>query len=261
MIVGILVLALPIGVIGTNFTKLYTEKLLMEWKMASGVLDGNLDEDGMRALFNQFDHDKGGTIDQEEFIAAFRSAGMEESNEFFESLFEKADDDATGEVTVEEFIMMCKKMQLSQRGMALPVKSQTAPESGADNGTKVTEKVAPANAAVASAKTPAKAAEAPAKAAPARAAVASAKTPVAVASTHADDTTTIDDVVKISASSTPPPHVTQATNLPTTIRKSSLPTNLKEQMKAMRDRMAQMQQELDVAMTAVANSSDQPRVK
>lgn len=124
MITGVLVLALPIGVVGSNFSQLYTERLQLDWKSASGVLDVDaLDEAGMRDLFHHFDASGDGTISKKEFISAFKGAGVEGSDEFFASLFDKADDDGGGEICEDEFVSMCKAMQQARRGMSVAAAS------------------------------------------------------------------------------------------------------------------------------------------
>lgn len=120
MIMGVLVLALPIAVVGSNFTQLYTEQMQLDWKNASNVMDvDSLDEKQMIELFHSFDDNKSGSISQEEFKLAFRSAGVDGSDAFYEAIFNKADDDGTGEISEEEFIIMCKKMQVARRGMSV----------------------------------------------------------------------------------------------------------------------------------------------
>lgn len=77
----------------------------------------SLTEADMATLFREFDDNNSGTITRHEFKAAFRGAGVEGSDEFYDSLFEKADEDATGEVNFSEFVEMCHKMQLARRGL------------------------------------------------------------------------------------------------------------------------------------------------
>lgn len=137
MMVTFLLLALPVGVIGSNFTHLYSEKLDLDWKTASSVIDvDSLDAEGIINLFKEFDTENTGYIKKKNFRAAFRKAGIEGSNDFFDGLFFKADVDESGKITMNEFVGMCNKMKLARRGVTARQKKSQVYKSKSGQSTK-----------------------------------------------------------------------------------------------------------------------------
>ena len=119
MILGIVMLALPIGLLGTRFVNLYDQRLQLDWRKAAKVLDiDGLDEEGMVALFNQFDESGDGLISRKEFLKVFEKAGLDNLEEMLRALFDKVDGDSSGGISLPEFIEMCKQVQLAKHGLS-----------------------------------------------------------------------------------------------------------------------------------------------
>jgi calmodulin len=64
----------------------------------------------IRAVFNEFDKDGGGTIDAEELHAAMNSAGADLSEQDLASMMKEADADGDGNVDFDEFFNMIKSI-------------------------------------------------------------------------------------------------------------------------------------------------------
>ena len=73
MMIALLVIALPVGVVGANFNKLYEDHLKSEWN----ALDiTKMEVADMEALFREIDNDGSGYIDEKEFTRKLREKGM-----------------------------------------------------------------------------------------------------------------------------------------------------------------------------------------
>ena len=59
-----------------------------------------------KEAFDEFDQDKGGTIDSSELVAVFRSLGIEPSDQELRDIMLAADKDGTGSINFTEFIVL-----------------------------------------------------------------------------------------------------------------------------------------------------------
>lgn len=123
MISGVLVLALPIGVIGANFAQLYAD-----WQRQNALTGIGkifqieaLDTKSMVKLFDFFDTRKEGFLTQKVFVAGLKKMGIERFGENFDSeyaaLFEEFDQDCDDQMDFEEFVIMCSKLQRKLRDL------------------------------------------------------------------------------------------------------------------------------------------------
>lgn len=119
MVIGVLALALPIAVIGSNFSSLYAE--LIRENAMKGVENifnfHSLRDDTITNMFNSFDVHKKGYLTKTDFVSGFRKAGKERFGENFEdvyeAMYEEFDKDDSDSMDLTEFKAMCKKLQNS----------------------------------------------------------------------------------------------------------------------------------------------------
>lgn len=119
MITGILALALPIAVIGSNFSTLYAEMTRQNAiKGVESIFDfQSLDEKTMTSMFESFDVQKKGFLTKKDFVGGFKKAGIERFGENFEdeyaAMYEEFDKDDSDSMDLTEFKTMCRKLQKS----------------------------------------------------------------------------------------------------------------------------------------------------
>ena len=111
MLSGIVVLALPIGIIGGNFAELYDEYKYNK-KMAGKLHLETMDIQTMTDLFNLIDADGSDSVDIFELRAAFENHGLTMDGSKMLHFFGLADRAGGGKLSLSEFIHMCKLMQV-----------------------------------------------------------------------------------------------------------------------------------------------------
>lgn len=123
MIIGIFVLALPIGVVGSNFSTLYTELLhLNAIKAVERIFKFDcLDSQSVADLFESLDSLKKGFLTKSEFIDGLRKTGVERFGENFHdeyaALYDEFDHDGDEHLDFNEFLIMCTKLQKTIAGL------------------------------------------------------------------------------------------------------------------------------------------------
>ena len=109
---GIVVLALPIGIIGGNFAEVY-EAYKFQKKMGEKMHLDRLDVEAMTVLFNHIDADGSNSVDIFELKSAFENHGMKIDGPKMLHYFSKADKTGGGKLSLSEFIHMCKLIQVT----------------------------------------------------------------------------------------------------------------------------------------------------
>ena len=110
---GIVVLALPIGIIGGNFAELYDDFKFAQ-KMGARLKLDTLDVEAMVALFQRMDSDGNEAIDIFDIKFIFEEHRMKIDSAKLLHYFSTADRLGTGKLTLSEFIFMCKLIQVCQ---------------------------------------------------------------------------------------------------------------------------------------------------
>ena len=108
---GIVVLALPIGIIGGNFAELYDDYVRLK-NMRKGVTLETMDGEAMSAMFNHIDTDQSGTIDIFELKASFEEHGIKFDAQKLLFYFSEADRTGGGKLSLSEFVHMCQLLQV-----------------------------------------------------------------------------------------------------------------------------------------------------
>ena len=104
---GIVVLALPIGIIGSTFAELYNEHLFI--KAHGEKLDlATMDDKSMIDLFCHIDGNNSHTVDIFSIKEAFSKGGVVVSGPRLLKEFCAVDHSGTGLIALHEFIQLCK---------------------------------------------------------------------------------------------------------------------------------------------------------
>ncbi|KAK3282219.1 hypothetical protein CYMTET_10033, partial [Cymbomonas tetramitiformis] len=100
IIIGIFFIAMPLAVVGNNFTTVWEEKersLLFE-TLRGLVLERGLDEEHTIRIFKDMDIDGGGTIDFQEFKQAMAHLKVNLPRGSLRAVFDGFDEDGSGEI-------------------------------------------------------------------------------------------------------------------------------------------------------------------
>lgn len=135
MLSGVLVLALPIGVIGSNFSALYAEAFEQENKKVRAILRLNgMDEEALRALYDKIDNDNNGNIDIFEMKHGLVEAGFADVDYvFLLGIFEEADLDGDGFIGWEEFKSIALRMGATVDSWETKSDDAITPQSAAES--------------------------------------------------------------------------------------------------------------------------------
>ena len=106
-------LALPIGIIGSNFAALYRDYEFEKEHVLHHKFEDMTEKD-MLLLFEDIDEDDNKTIDIFELKTAFDQMGLRVDASKLTKFFADADHDKSGAISCDEFILLCKRIQERQ---------------------------------------------------------------------------------------------------------------------------------------------------